>query len=695
MAKKAFVQKGDDPSMGQFVDFYKFMQIGRIIRVDNEKNLVDIQFASNPTISKDVPITSPFYTGRAFIGGMPEEGSLVLCGFVKLTNKIGFPIIVAYLNNEYFRALNYVYTNGKTSAEVKELKTIHEKIGYDVRRLKIRKLYPGDINLESTQGSGIVLDDGISISDSKLNEIILSSADRSIYSNSINNNVYTNASRILNGLIVRQNAPSIEPIIMENGRPLYIVTDGQSIDENGLALTEIRTEVRETANAILDVIESYDAKDFADDSSEGRLLVSQMLGTLVGNEKKYLDLYGKVLRPQIFAAEGNSIVIADMPCRPNEIFNLASAYQLKFASNTKFDIDKEGHAFVHLAASTAAHPLGPGRSLEFAADGSIKLVIGKENVAERSLDLSTSGKVLLNFGSSSSTLRSCEWTLDRALYIKVNAPDTDGYAINEEYFGNALETIHGTKTITIDGSLIYNVKGKIQENVLGAKVQNYVNDMMTNYGGDYQEIVAGKRQSKYGKGSKTDIATEGTEETIIQGNKKETLTLGNKEVTLVAGSSKETLTLGNKETKIVAGNIKDTVITGSIEESVTLGNHKISVATGNIEENVTLGSSKESIATGDKTITIKLGKFEVSITAGNIAIKTTAGTVDVNSVSQKVTINGMLGVDIKSSVKVNVSAPLVDIGSSQVRGGVITTLSHLDYVTGAPLLGSFTVKASS
>jgi hypothetical protein len=696
MPNKAFIQRHEDPSFNQFVDFYKFLQIGRIVRVDNERNKVDIQFGSNPVLSKDIPITNPFFTGRAFIGGMPETGSLVICGFVKLTNKTGMPLIIGYLDNEYFRSMNYVYNNGKTSSDVKEINGIHDKVGWNIVRLKKRKQYPGDVGLESTHGSEIFLDDNIMISDSKLNEIILSSADRTIRFNSINNHLYTNAARILNGLIIRPFAPTVDPVIMDNGLPLYIVTDGPTIDKNGRAFTEVRTEVREVANAILDVVESYDSKDFADSTSKGQLLVSQLFGTLVGNEKQQMEKYGKVLRPQIFT--GDKVSVDDLVCKPNEFYNLASAYQMKFASGTKFDVDKEGHAFVHLAGSSTSHPLGANRSLEFAADGSIRLHIGKNNVGEKSIELNTTGKIVMNCGFDSESMKSCEWNLDRALYINVKAPDKSGFAKYETYAGNAYEHVLGDKTVEVDGSYHLIVKGKIQEDILGVKAENYVNDKMTNYGGNYQEIVVKQKQSKYGKGVKTDIAKDGDELTIIEGDKKETLTLGNKEVKLVSGDSKETLMLGNKEVSLTNGSNKETLLKGNIEESITLGDHKIDVKTGNITETIKSGDSKEAITSGKKSINIKTGDFEVVITSGNITIKTTTGTVNMSSKTQKVTINGMTAVEIISATKVTVNAPMVELGKIPAKSGVVTgagaSPSHMDFLVGLPLKGSMTVKAT-
>jgi hypothetical protein len=423
-----------------------------------------------------------------------------------------------------------------------------------------------------------------------------------------------------------------------------------------------------------------------------------VLGTLVGNLKSDIVRYGNVLRPQIFTDNNSSVAkVDDIVCKPNEYFNLASAYQLAFGSGTKFDIDKEGHAFVHLSASSTVHPLGAGRSLEMATDGSIKLSVGKTNVDQKSINLDTSGTVNMHFGSDSVSLTSCSWILDRKLNIVVNGASQDGLAKNEEYFGNVFETIHGDKTISVDGSLNIIVGGKHQENILGSKVENYVNDKMTNYGGDYQEIVTGQLQTKLGEGSVTDISTKGDKLTIVEGDKTEDLLLGNKTVTLTAGDSKETLLLGNHKVDMTAGDMTETLLKGNRKTTITLGNHEIDVSSGDIKESVSLGNNTETIDSGDKSITVTIGNFKVNVTTGNITIETTTGTVSVKSDTQTVTVNGMLGVDVTSGTQVNVKAPLVNLGQSPVKGGVVTGLpmpSCYDSLTGLPLIGSTTVTSA-
>jgi len=701
MSEKANVLPGENASFGQDVDFYKFLQVGVITRVDNERLVADIQFQSAPNIAKSVPLTDVYFTGRSFVGGMPEEGTVVICGFIKLTNKIGTPVILSYLSSDYLRSLSQVYDTGRAADEVAELTSIHEKIGYNIRRLKRRKLYPGDVNLESTQGSEILLDDDVLLSDKKLNEIKISSFDRKILQNSVNSQIYTNACRILNGLVERPFSAFVEPVILENGKSSFVVTENKnSPNYNARAFTEHRMELRETGDNVLDVVDSYDFKDY---TQEKPVLVSQMFGTLVGNNRQDIQKYGQVLRPQIFASDDVTTEITDVICTPEQQFNLAGAYQLAFNSGTKYDIDKEGHAFVHLAASSKNHPLGAGRSLEFAADGGIKLLIGNTAIGEKSIDLTTTGKAQIHLGSDSESLTSLQMTLDRSIELVVNNANADGVAKTEEYFGTVNEIVHGDKTITVDGALTYFVQGKIKEEITGAKTQNYIDDYMVNYGGSYQQIVTYSKQVKIGEGLFVEIAKDGYELKIFEGDKKEELILGNKEVELKAGDSKETLTLGDKETNLTLGDLTRNVETGDMIDNVTKGNRETNVETGDISESVKLGDILEAIETGNKEISIKSGNFEVTINSGNIEIKTTTGTVNVQSETQAVTVEGLLTVDVKAGQQVNVSAPIVEIGSSPAMGGVVTgqgkppniVPSHLDYITGAPLLASKSVSSSN
>ena len=636
---RPFLLPGDEPKFGQHVEIFKFMQIGTIIRVDNELNLVDITFDSNMGTSTNVPITSPFYTGRAFIGGMPEVGSQVVCGFVKNTNNIGFPIIVSYFNPFYLKSIQYSYDRGKAPNDLKSLESIKDKIGYNVTRLKRRKLYPGDINLESSQGAELVLDHDVMLADANLNEISISSTDNSIISSSVINKIFTSGVKLTSGIIERSDVALMDSLVLADGDEQTIITDNlNSIDKNGQPFSEFKLVVNEVSYGTL-----MGSRIDQDPSTiEDIPLVTQTFGTVVGDRKSDMERYGRVLKPQIFTSAIEAIVNSqDLICIPSEYTTIASAYQLNFKSGTKIDIDKEGHTFVKLSASSGRHALGAGRSLEMATDGSIKLVVGRNANQQRSIDLDTTGACSINIGNDDRNLKSIDLITSRSIYVTVKAPDRLGYALKESYKGNVLRDVRGNQEITVSGNYTITVQGKIQENILGTKVENYINDKLTNYGGSFSEILIGTRKSVIG-GLGSSGTVFGVDTTIATGGSSLTATLG---------SVKETLLKGDRTTSVLVGNIEET------------------------------------IGIGDKTIKITTGNFDVNITAGKVTITNNLGTIEISMAGT---------IDITSNIKVNVNAPLVDLGSSPVKGGIVTNLTHpVDYVTGLPILGSLTIKASS
>jgi hypothetical protein len=176
------------------------------------------------------------------------------------------------------------------------------------------------------------------------------------------------------------------------------------------------------------------------------------------------------------------------------------------------------------------------------------------------------------------------------------------------------------------------VDGLKKEVIRGSATYEYQSDKSENILGVYTQVVVKEMQGKFGK----------RKETVLLGQELEILTGDMVESIKTFGSKKTTLTLGN------------------IEETIIAGNRKVSIIAGN---------------------------YSVDVKAGNIEINTLAGTAK---------LSGSLGVTVSSLVKADVKALSVNLGMGPT-GGVVTGMpgvpSHLDYVTGAPLLGAKTVKA--
>jgi len=229
---------------------------------------------------------------------------------------------------------------------------------------------------------------------------------------------------------------------------------------------------------------------------------------------------------------------------------------------------------------------------------------------------------------------------------------------------------------------------------------------------DKFEITTGSREEKYNLGN--------YKQTLLAGDHDTTITLGNDLVEVATGDIthkttvkgdiindvflknsvgiKNNVTTGDIQSTVATGNIKETITTkgDKTTDITTAGNIKETILTGDKTTDITTGSIKETIFAGSKEVTITTGDFKVTITGGNVEIKTELGSVKIGTKSD-VTIEGLLGVTIKGGVKISNLAAMVELGNSPARGGVVTGLpvpSHLDFLTGLPLVSSKTVMAA-
>jgi hypothetical protein len=376
-------------------------------------------------------------------------------------------------------------------------------------------------------------------------------------------------------------------------------------------------------------------------------------------------------------------------------------------STAQIDIDKEGHLFTYFPASSGRHPLGPGRSWEAGFKGSIKLVVGAENIDNKSIILDTKGGMRATLGSDI-TGTSAYIIANNCIHTEIMAPDKQGTAYFLKTKGDSVGYVDGNYKMEVSGNYTVTVHGKFKVESLGTREESYINDKNNTFGGSYKKVVTKDKQEQIGYNNIQKITgnLEKSPGVFSPALPNETTD----QYDLTTGSRVETFTNGNKKTSLLSGNIEEKVTLGDIkreivtkkdigfEDKIKVGDHVTTITTGSKKETIKSGDSLETITKGNKKISIKSGDNIVDITTGNVTIKTKSGKVKIDSTSQTVDINGMQTVTIKGGTKLKLVGPQVEIGQIPTKGGIVTgspgTPSHLDYVTGAPLLGSKTVKAS-
>lgn len=690
---KRRLKPGEKPGLGQDLksERLKFLRIGKITRVDYEFGLIDIEWIDSFGEQVKIPFPSAFSSDRGTIQGMPEEGSVVLCGWLKSTQTLEQPVIIGYIDLNFKNSLEYRLNRNKVTNDLKQVTTTREKIGYNSIRTKRRKIYPGEIQTESTQGAELYLDDDVYLSNKSLNEIEIKSADQSIRLSSRQQYHQTNASRIWNGMITREpveNEELFQPTVLPNGQRIQIVTESNNpYHLGGNAFTEYRIETYEKTSGTLNVTEVNSGYDISALESN----ITFLMGTLVGNDKSNVQKYSKVLRPQIFGDQFSiEKEVDELECLPEEYNSLAGAFQLKFhKSRTTISIDKQGHLFTNFARSTGQHPLGEGRSWEGNFDGSIKLVIGANIAKRQSIILDTKGGIKEVLGFDSIKQRSKETIAQKCLYTEILDADEDGNAFFvKTNNGNVKYDVTGDYNVDISGNYHITVGGKIQEDVTGTKIENYLNDKNNIYGGNYEEVVLKDKNVKissrrnveiFGKSRPNEIPPL----VITPSTDVDTLAI-------LLGSRTETYTSGNLNRKLLLGNMTAELTKGDLYNKLIAGDHKTEIIAGNEITDITKG---------DKEITIGTGNYKVNINLqGDIEIKTKVGTVLIQTVSDKIDIKGLTDITINGAKILN-KALNVELGKlSTTMGGVVTGVpgiaSHYDFITGLPLVGSTTVKST-
>jgi len=657
-----------------------FTRIAKIARVDYEKFSADIVYIDGIGGVPEVSLSAAYGGYRSFMGGMPQAGDWVLVGYTK-SGSFKQPVILQFLPRGYLQGL---------ANDLVGVPKYHEEQGISKPlRFKMKKIYEGEIYGSSTYGSEFHLDKSISVSNSKLNEILLKSSDQSFNVNALNAYLAFCGVRTSTGLIHRNaliNDPefqslgdSLFPVYYnEEGNPCYTVPftgtinsaypyGKETLNNNLQGFIEHRTEVKELEYPLMGVTEANSGVDVdsfyklkSDGVNSNQPLVIQVLGTLVGNDpvgSPGKKKYGKILKPVIFKDSINLIgsEVKEEACLTdngiNEATTLAAAYTLKFPnSGTAFYVNKQGKYFANIASSTSVDPSGSGESAEINTMGHAKLYFGANKSFNRSLTIGTSGGVKTVFGSENDKLRSWEATFKKGVYWDILAGDKNNLALFHKIKGDVRYEITGSRYTVVTGNDIRLVHGTLEDRVFGKKVDNFVNDKSTNYGGDYTETSVGHYSQ-----------------------------------TLASGQSKTITAPDISSGSTIAENTE--VLLGDVIHSMLLGNKREDIKVGNYDTNM---------LAGNRTLDIKIGNYTVKVGVGNIEIKTTAGSIDVKTTTGNVTITGMLGVKIKSAVKVEVEAPQVKIGGMS-QGGVVNSgvAGHKCYITGGPHLGSKTVTCNT
>ncbi len=707
-SSKTFVDQ-DNPFSG--------LRMGVISRVDPVSMRADVALLSGgPAKRYETPITATLAGPRSFWGGVPEEGSLVLCAFRRQHRNSYELHILACIpvgNKIGLRFDPFGIDDPSTLTE--EDQALYTKVYGPNLRYKRLFLRPGDVGGMSSAGSELVLSRDIRMTNRAGDLFELRDAERSLVIQAVHQVVSTGASFSYSGPIRRQaflvppelltegafpetgfyglptwqgrgaglpgsvykyagqdgkaasflNDPATTPVTFSNHRrasysefmPGELFEDGES---SGLAFTEHRLEVRHVSNLTPDVLDEIDGFG----QSRPARYIEAVYGTVVGNDPDSAQgqrQYGKVLRPRIFTdflayAPGDFALeeVGRSPGSFDEAKSLAGGYLFRL------------------------QPPGANQKVPFAVSvnkqGKLFVNVPKppedKALGEVSAEVNLLGALKFFIGASNPTNTSIHGTLQGGVKLDIGhnteGDSQGGNAVDVTYHSAVKQTFRGNgndqnlAVVTdVQGNVLYTTTGERQEVV----------------GSSYLLTVSGKLQQQADRINQNAFSG-------YSGNFGE-LNL------LVAGKSQYQYALQVIET-IIAGGKASTILAGGVSETVLAGAKTTQVLGGAMSTTVAAGAYAVSVGAGSLTLTTASGIL--ALTAGAGALTATAGGALAMTAGLAITLTASAAISLVSS-QVLLGGPAAILGVCRGAPVLPPGVPTLDLLTGLPLPGCAVVRS--
>jgi len=636
--------------------------VGVVDEVDEDRYVMTVNFYGGIGKINNIPITHPFASAAGYVAGMPQKGTIVIVG-----NQYDFRYPLAYIPN-YVHALDA--KNVRIYPEDLVVPTESNELFF-----KFPKLKKGEVALGSAQGVEVFLGNRY-VLNHMTDEFVMDGNLDMTSTTSLNNwlfagGVWRNAGVVTRNYLKKSNTKdghfaNVE--MLEEGASrcrLKLAPEDTRMFSEYLIEVEDMTIEDAPRNEINSVRGDYDRQPVA----------VFAMGNFVGNNPNS-DNYAKMLRAGLFSApEDHEGQLTLEPLTGEDAENYGMSLVL-FCPNRRnpesgsfIGIDKEGHYYQYVPAATGGG-LGQGRSISIVAKGSKKEILGAEEKYGTSWDLYMDGGMRWVVGThgekdgSPYSNRSIDVRAKSSAFYMYGGTDDTVKDFNDSK--KTLETSDLSKYRKIE-----KIDGKERQEVRGDREAIIGGSEKLQIAGMRSESIAGALSLNVGADMNVTVTS-----VLSHRAKQAQETFGSRVTTITEGDSELTI----KPMKGV-GNIKETIY--------GIGSRKLMVTTGNIEETIVTGKREVKITTGNNTFTIATGNHEMSTASGNISFSTKIGTFEAKS-----TVKSSLLADMTAGVVMVEGGSISLKTKEQLMGGVITEKTHRDYITGAPLAGSKTVKAA-
>ena len=686
-------------------------KVGVITRVDETTLKADVRIITSSDERYEVDIGQAMSGPRSFLGGIPEEDSLVLIGYRQRNKQIREAIILGFLNTGRNSGIRFDPFAPIPPGEIEpEDASDVRKVFGKTKRYKSVQGRQGDLFGMSASGAEWALTKDVRLTNRAGDLFELRDSDRTLVSQAIHRAESDGAALLTSGPVRRgglivplevllpnrkvkstekryfgaddfelagylQNGTFLDrvndfeefpPTTYSNGRQAFFAsrtaaTNPEDTINGGASrtFTERRVEIRHESDLTQEVLEDTDG--FPVDRP--RAFIESVLGTVVGNDPFSTQgqrQYARVLKPKIFEDFDQSspgTFLMDECHRPpavgvDEAMTMAGAVLLKMLPPRA--ASKNPFAFA------------------VSKQGKVFVNIPKstnENYTEKniSLEANLEGALKAVIGASSPQRLSLHLTLEGGIYLDVGA-NSDGECITTNYRGAVKSIFRGNGNSVDDVAHSTDVQGNSERSTSGNDIHTVRGFHQVTVDGGYQVGASSVKMN----GLNGFTGNFGGWSTVISGKTQ------NQYAQLVL----ETIATGGKLSTILAG--------GMVQN----------IAAGAMTYNVLAGATLFNNPAGAFSIVVGTGAISITTAAGAIALSTAAGAMSLAAAGGAIAITAGLAMNLAASTLISLLAPQVLLGGPAAVLGVVRGFPvlppgtpSLDYFTGVPYQGSAVIRS--
>lgn len=200
-------RQAGDPSTGVSAWALGICEVVGIEEDDYRITLKPVSGSTNTDPFSPVDLTLPGAGARHMLGAMPEIGDLAVVGWLPRDSKSyrKVPVIVGWMKPDVWLAHQWASVQTFSPEEIEMTPKLRSQVEgiFGRRRHKAPRLKPGNVAASSSQGSDLLLDESVTLSNRRANEVVLRDQDQALVTRSLQRFMHEAGTTTFSGTVQR------------------------------------------------------------------------------------------------------------------------------------------------------------------------------------------------------------------------------------------------------------------------------------------------------------------------------------------------------------------------------------------------------------------------------------------------------------------------------------------------------------